>query len=73
MSTDEASPSEVRTPTEIDGIAEDWVTTLVGLNPAIAASWADTSIVCPRSSRRRASSAIRAPATPNTAAQSCAA
>jgi len=36
MSTDEASPSEVRTSTEIDGIAEDWVTTLAELNPAIA-------------------------------------
>jgi len=31
MSTDDA-----RTPTEIDQIAEDWVTTLAELDPAVA-------------------------------------
>ncbi len=35
MSTD-ANAHEARTPTEIDGIAEDWVTTLADLDPAVA-------------------------------------
>ena len=34
--TDEGKAHEARQPTEIDQIAEDWVTTLAELNPAVA-------------------------------------
>ncbi|MDO7881978.1 DUF885 domain-containing protein [Antiquaquibacter soli] len=36
MSTDADTAHEARTPTEIDQIAEDWVTTLADLDPSIA-------------------------------------
>jgi len=36
MSADDAAAHEARTPTAIDQIAEDWVTTLADLNPAVA-------------------------------------
>lgn len=36
MSTDATGAHEARTPTEIDQIAEDWVTTLAELDPAVA-------------------------------------
>ncbi len=36
MSADDAAAHEVRIPTEVDRIAEDWVTTLADLDPAVA-------------------------------------
>ena len=36
MSTDAEKAHEARTPTEIDRIAEDWVTTLADLDPSVA-------------------------------------
>jgi len=36
MSADQNTPDVARTPTEIDGIAEDWVTTLADLDPTVA-------------------------------------